>query len=82
MSQSTGGFGSRLAGLVARQDRREIEAEAVDMHLGHPVAQAVLDQPAHDRLVGIERVAAAGVVGVAATGPSRACNRRSFARPR
>ena len=50
--------------LVARQDRREIESESVHMHLRHPVTQAVLDQAAHDRLVGIERVATAGVVGV------------------
>ena len=34
------------------------------MHLRHPVTQAVLDQPAHDRLVGIQRVATTGVVGV------------------
>ena len=34
------------------------------MHLRDPVTQAVLDEPAHDRLVGVERVAAAGVVGV------------------
>ena len=53
-----------MARLVARQDRREIEAEAVDVHLRHPIAQAILDQPAHDRLVGVQRVAAAGVVGV------------------
>ena len=34
------------------------------MHLGYPIAQAILDQPAHDRLVGVQRVAAAGIVGV------------------
>ena len=65
----------RMARLVARQDRREIEAEAVDVHLGHPVAQAVLDQPAHDRLVGVQRVAAAGVVGVARLVRARGCSR-------
>ena len=37
------------------------------MHLGHPVTQAILDHAAHDRLIGIERVAATGVVGI--TGP-------------
>src|SRR4051794_31567308 len=42
--------------LVTRQDRREIEAEPVDVHLGHPVAQAVLDQPAHDWLIRVERI--------------------------
>ena len=34
------------------------------MHLRHPVTQAVLDQPAHDRMVGIQRVPTAGIVGV------------------
>ena len=64
MSQSTGGFGSGRPAFVARQDRRQVEPEPVDVHLGDPVAQAVLDQPAHDRLVGVERVAAATVIGV------------------
>ena len=54
----------RGAGFVARQDRRQVEPEPVDMHLGHPVAQAVLDHAADDRLVGVERVAAAGEVRV------------------
>ncbi len=44
----------------------EVEAEAVDPHLGDPVAQRVGDQPDGLRLAGVERVAAAGVVGVAA----------------
>ncbi len=34
------------------------------MHLLHPVAETVDDQPADDGMVGVERVAAAGVVGV------------------
>ena len=56
--------GQRTAGLVARQDGREIEAKAVDMHLGDPITQAILDQPAHDRLIGVQCVAAAGVISV------------------
>jgi hypothetical protein len=55
----------RRAGLVAREDRGEIEPEAVDVHLLDPVAQAVDDQPAHDRMVAVQRVARAAVVGVA-----------------
>ena len=35
------------------------------MHLRHPVAEAVDDHPAHDRLVRVERVAGAREVGVA-----------------
>lgn len=37
------------------------------MHLADPVAQAVEDHPPYDRMVGIERVAGAGVVGIVAT---------------
>ena len=65
MSHRTGGFGSGWPVGVARQDRRQVEPEAVDVHLLDPVAQAVHDHPADDRVVGVERVAAAGVVGVA-----------------
>src|SRR5262245_13216490 len=35
------------------------------MHLLHPVAQAVADQPAHDSMPGVECIAAAGEVGIA-----------------
>ena len=55
--------GHRAAPLVAAQDRGQIEAEAVHVHLGDPVVEAVENQPAHDRLVGVQRVAAAAVVG-------------------
>ena len=34
------------------------------MHPAYPIAQAILDQPAHNRLIGVKCVAAAGVVGV------------------
>ena len=54
-----------VARLVAVQDRRQIEAEAVDVHLLDPVAEAVDDHPADDRMIGVERVAGAAVVGVA-----------------
>ena len=60
--------GQRVALLVAREDRREVEAETVDVHHLDPVVQAVEDQPAHDGVVGVERVAAAGEVLVAALG--------------
>ena len=59
-------IGHRLTVLVARQDRREVEPEAVDVHLVDPVAQAVEDQPADDRAVRVERVAGAAVVDVGA----------------
>ena len=54
-----------MAGRIARKDRRKIEAEAIDVHLCYPVAQTIQDHPAHDRMIGLEGVAAAGVVGIA-----------------
>ena len=50
----------------ARQGRGQIEAEAVDVHLQHPVAQRVHDQLQHARMLQVERVAAAGVIHVVA----------------
>jgi hypothetical protein len=51
---------------LARQRRSQVEAEAVDVHLQHPVAQRVHDQLQHARVLHVERVAAAGVVHVVA----------------
>ncbi len=44
--------------------RGEVKAEAVDVHILHPVAEAVHDHPPDDRMVGIECVAGAGVIGI------------------
>ena len=54
-----------MALLVARQDRGEVETEAVDMHLADPISQAVDDQTADDRLISVQCVAATGEIGVA-----------------
>jgi hypothetical protein len=51
---------------LARQRRREVEAEAVDVHLRHPVAQAVHDQLQDVRVAHVEAVAGAGEVEVVA----------------
>ncbi len=51
---------------LARQRRGEVEAEAVDVHLRDPVAQAVHDHLQHARMQHVQRVAAAGVVHVVA----------------
>ena len=51
---------------LARQRRRQIEAEAVDVHLGDPVAQAVHDELQHLRMAHVQAVAGAGVVHVVA----------------
>ena len=53
-----------LAVAAPPEDRGEVEAEAVDVHLGHPVAQRGQDLVAHHRVVAVERVAAARVVEV------------------
>ena len=51
---------------LARQRRREIETEAVHVHVEHPVAQAVHDQLQHVRVHHVQRVAGARVVHVVA----------------
>ena len=48
----------------AGQRRREVEAEAVDVHLGDPVAQRVEDHPQRRRVRRVDGVAAAGDVEV------------------
>ncbi len=57
-------FVEDLAAGAPGQDRRLVEAEAVDVHLLDPVLQALDDQLGDDRMVAHERVAAAGVVVV------------------
>ena len=57
-------IGHQVAVAVAAQDRGQVEAEAVDVVVVHPVAQAVEDHLADDRVVAVDRVAAAGVVAV------------------
>ncbi len=51
---------------LAGEHGREIEAESVDVHLRHPVAQAVHDQLDRARVAHVEAVAGAGVIGVEA----------------
>ena len=51
---------------LARERRGEIEAEAVDVHVVDPVAQAVHDELQHVRVAHVQRVARARVVHVVA----------------
>jgi hypothetical protein len=51
---------------LARERAGEVEPEAVHVHLGDPVAQAVHDQLQHARAAHVQRVAAAGEVLVVA----------------
>ncbi len=53
-----------MAGFVAGEDGGEIEPEAVHVHLSDPVAEAVEDQTTDDRLIGVQGVPGAGVVGI------------------
>ena len=69
--------GSSRDRIDARSNRNPSTCICVD-----PVAQAVLDHAAHDRLVGVERVAAAGEVRVARLVGLRGCSRTSLASPR
>ncbi len=50
----------------AAEDGGQIEAETVDVQLGHQVRQAIDDEIAHQRMIAVERVAAAGEVVIAA----------------
>jgi hypothetical protein len=47
---------------TARDGRRQVEAESVDMHFRHPVAQAVEHEAMHQRMPHVEGIAAAGEV--------------------
>ena len=51
---------------LARQRGGQIEAEAVHVHLQHPVAQAVHDELEHLRMAHVQGVAGAGVIHVVA----------------
>src|ERR1019366_5629962 len=51
---------------LARQRAGEIEAEAIDVHFGDPVAQTVHDELEYARMLHVERVATAGEVRVIA----------------
>ena len=51
---------------LARQRRREVEAKTVDVHVEHPVTQAVHDELQHARMHHIERVAGAREIHVLA----------------
>ena len=55
-----------VAVAVAAEHARQVEAEAVDVVVVHPMSQAEEDQLADDRVIAVDRVAAAGVVAVVA----------------
>ena len=56
--------GDQFARAIAAQDRRQVEAEAVDVIVVHPMPQAQEDHLADDRMVAVDGVAATGIVAV------------------
>ncbi len=54
-----------LAVGAAAEDGGEIEAETIDVHLGDPFDQAVEDEVAHERMIAVEGIAAAGKIVIA-----------------
>ena len=52
--------------VVTAQNRREIEAEAVDAHVLIPVSEAIEHEIPDTGMVNIERVAATGVIDISA----------------
>src|SRR5208337_464769 len=52
--------------VLAREDRAEIEAESVDPHFAHPIAQGVADHLDDARMAEVQRVSCARVVDVVA----------------
>jgi hypothetical protein len=55
-----------VVAFVAYERGRQIEAETVHAHLGHPITQRIQYQPEHARLGGVDGVTAAGDVVVVA----------------
>ena len=61
---------------LARENRAQVEAKTIHMHLVDPVAQAVGDHLDDVRMRQIQRVAGAGIVDVVALRPAAADSRR------
>src|SRR5262249_372804 len=53
-----------IAITIAAKDGRQVKAQPIDVHFRYPEAQTGHDQVAHDRVVAVDRVAAAGKVEV------------------
>src|ERR1700753_1722412 len=58
INSTIGGVGTRSALGVAAKHRREVEAEAIDVVVVHPMPQAMEDHLADDRVIAVHRVAA------------------------
>ena len=57
--------GHDIAVGIASEDRSQIEAESVHVHLLDPIPKAVQDQAPNDGMVGIQRVSCPAVIGIA-----------------
>jgi len=56
----------QIAFAVASENRRQIKAEAVDVHGCDPIAQTIYDEVLHDGMIAVHGIAAAGEVQVVA----------------
>jgi len=57
-------IGQDRAVCAAGQHRGQIETKSVHVQVQHPVAQTVENEVAHDRMVAVHGVAAAGIIVV------------------
>jgi hypothetical protein len=69
VSQRTGAFDIGWPEESRARIRREVKTETVDMHFLYPVAEAVKDHPANNRMVCVQSVAGTAVIGVAGAVP-------------
>src|SRR5579862_2377587 len=49
---------------IARENGSKIEAETIHVHFFHPIANAIHNHSPHNRMIGVECVTRAAVVGI------------------
>ena len=54
----------RATCFVSVENGSEVKAEPIDVHLSDPVSEAVENEAAHDRVVGVQCVTGTAVIGV------------------
>src|SRR4029453_460408 len=55
---------NQLSRLTTPKNRGEVKSEAVDAHFSDPIAEAVQDHSANNRMIRIKRVSRTAVIGV------------------
>ena len=64
INSTIGGLGIKLPVAIATQDAGQIESETVDVIVVNPVSQTMKNHLANNRMIAVDRVAAATVVTV------------------